>query len=421
MPVYVLGLHAHLPRAARRYAEERAAAERGRVVLESLHGARTVDAYDMAALQTGRVDAASGRALTAGLRATWLSLLWLAKSMNAAEAVGLCAILLTGSLLVDGGEVTVGAVAAAGLLFHRLFDPPGTLLTSFDQVQRPGAALARIVGVAALPAPAPVPARRPSGPVAVEARGLRFSYGPGHGDVLHGVDLVVPPGTSLAVVGASGAGKTTLAHLLAGLLAPSRGRAVFTDRVGPVDVREVGGEDGPAWTGVIAQEPHVFTGTLRDDLTLAAPGADDAAVRAALDAVGARWAAALPDGLDTRIGVGGHPLDAAQAQQLALADRVGRSAGRRPRRGDGRGGERARPRPGGRRPRPRPRQDGPRRRPPPLPGPPLRPDRRPGRRPRRGTRHAHRPPGPARTVRGLWSAWTEHGAPQRGPVGASEG
>ncbi|MFJ6728411.1 ABC transporter ATP-binding protein [Streptomyces sp. NPDC091281] len=319
VPVYVLGLHAHLPRAARRYAEERAAAaERGRVVLESLHGARTVDAYDMAALQTGRVDAASGRALTAGLRATWLSL-WLAKSMNAAEAVGLCAILLTGSLLVDGGEVTVGAVAAAGLLFHRLFDPLGTLLTSFDQVQRAGAALARIVGVAALPAPAPVPVRRPSGPVAVEARGLRFSYGPGHGDVLHGVDLVVPPGTSLAVVGASGAGKTTLAHLVAGLLAPSRGRAVFTDRVGPVDVREVGDEDRPAWTGVIAQEPHVFTGTLRDDLTLAAPGADDAAVHAALDAVGARWAAALPDGLDTRIGVGGHPLDAAQAQQLALA------------------------------------------------------------------------------------------------------
>ncbi|MFI1415231.1 ABC transporter ATP-binding protein [Streptomyces sp. NPDC020707] len=319
VPVYVVGLHAHLPRAARRYAQERAvAAERGRVVLESLHGARTVDAYDMAVLQTGRVDAASGRALTAGLRATWLSL-WLAKSMNAAEALGLCAILLTGALLVDAGEVSVGAVAAAGLLFHRLFDPLGTLLTSFDQVQRAGAALARVVGVAALHPPASRPVRLPSGPVAVEARGLRFSYGPGHGDVLNGVDLVVPPGTSLAVVGASGAGKTTLAHLLSGILIPPRGSAVFADRLGRMDVREMSDEDRPAWVGAIAQEPHVFTGTLRDDLTLAAPHADDRAVRAALEAVGARWAAVLPDGLDTRIGVGGHPLDAAQGQQLALA------------------------------------------------------------------------------------------------------
>ncbi|MFE7076960.1 ABC transporter ATP-binding protein [Streptomyces sp. NPDC057620] len=319
VPVYVFGLHAHLPRAARQYAQERAdAAECGRMVLESLHGARTVDAYDMAVLQTGRVDAASGHALTAGLRATWLSL-WLAKSMNAAEALGLCAILLTGAVLVDAGEVSVGAVAATGLLFHRLFEPLGTLLTSFDQVQRAGAALARVVGVAALPPPAPVPARLPSGPVAVEARGLCFSYGPGYGDVLNGVDLVVPPGTSLAVVGASGAGKTTLAHLLSGILTPSRGRAVFADRLGRLDVRETSEEDRPAWVGVIAQEPHVFTGTLRDDLTLAAPHAGDSAVRAALDSVGARWAAALPDGLNTRIGVGGHPLDAAQGQQLALA------------------------------------------------------------------------------------------------------
>jgi ATP-binding cassette subfamily C protein len=84
------------------------------------------------------------------------------------------------------------------------------------------------------------------------------------------------------------------------------------------------GEPAPGrlrdWIGLISQETHVFTGTLRDDVTLAAPGCSDVQVRAALRTVGAGgWVAALPDGLDTRVGAGEHPLTAAQIQQLALA------------------------------------------------------------------------------------------------------
>jgi len=304
-PIYVLSLWRYLPRAGSRYAEERrAAAERGRVMLESLHGRSTVYAYDMAELQTRRLDRASGHALTAGLRAARLYV-WFSKAMNIAEAVGLCLLLCTGYWLVGGSVVTVGEVTAAALLFHRLFAPLGTLLLSFDDVQRAGAALTRIMGVTLLPRAEPGPLRKPVGPCGITARGVRFSY---DAEVLHGVDIDVPAGTSLAIVGTSGAGKTTLAGVLAGDLPASGGEISVHDSNGRVDIREA-----RDWIGMISQETHVFTGSLRDDLTFAAPQRTDEDVRVALDAVGATWVT----NLDTQVGPG--DLTAAQAQQLALA------------------------------------------------------------------------------------------------------
>lgn len=318
VPVYWMSLRFYLPRAGRRYAaERRTSAERGRVILESLHGAATVDAYDMAPLQAGRVAESSEQALDAGLSALRLSL-WLTKSMNFAEAVGLSSILVTGYWLVHGDLVTVGAVAAAALLFHRLFDPLGTLLSSFDDVQRAGASLARIVGVTLMDEPARGSTRAPQGPVTVEVRGVRHSYD-GVRDVVSGVDLTVPAGSSLAIVGASGAGKTTLAGILAGMITATRGRTELRDTAGRTDVAGLDLVARPGWIGMISQETHVFAGTLRADMTLAAPAATDEEIHTALSTVGAHWTATLPYGLDTRVGAGGHPLNAAQAQQLALA------------------------------------------------------------------------------------------------------
>ncbi|WNV88119.1 ABC transporter ATP-binding protein [Umezawaea sp. Da 62-37] len=318
-PVYWFSLRAYLPKAGPLYAaERRAAAARGQVVLESLHGLPTVHAYDMADLQTGRVADASERTLTAGLRAMRL-FVWFTKSMNAAEALGLSAILLAGYWLVHGGGVTVGEVTAAALLFHRLFDPLGTVLLSFDDVQRAGAALARIIGVTLMPTPPSRPGRRHEGAVAVVARGIHHSYDE-HREVLHGVDLHVPAGTSLAVVGTSGAGKTTLAGILAGSFPASLGHTALVDARGSVDVDDLDAERVRDWIGMVSQETHVFAGTLRDDVTFAAPDSTDDQVVAALRTVGAAaWIAALPDGLDTAVGAGEHPLTAAQVQQLALA------------------------------------------------------------------------------------------------------
>jgi ATP-binding cassette, subfamily C, bacterial len=318
-PIYSFSLRIYLPRAARLYAgERRLAAERGRVVLESLHGRSTVHAYDMAALQTQRLARASQDNVTAGLRAA-RTYLWFSKSMNAAEAVGLSAVLLTGYWLVRADTVTVGAVTAAALLFHRLFAPLGTLLLSFDDVQRAQASLARTVGVLLVPPPAAGVQRRPVGPVTITVRDVRHVYRNGP-QVLKGVDVVVPAGTSLALVGGSGAGKTTLANIVAGTFPATSGQLTLTDPHGPVSVVDLDPQVLRDWVGVISQETHVFTGSLRDDLVYAAPDSEDEQIITALKAAKANvWVKALPQGLDTQVGPGEHPLTAAQIQQLALA------------------------------------------------------------------------------------------------------
>ncbi|GAA3600631.1 ABC transporter ATP-binding protein [Kineosporia mesophila] len=318
-PFYWFGLSRYLPRAGPLYAQERrTAAERGQVLLESLQGRPTVTAYGMAALQARRVEQASAHSLDVRERTIGVSL-WLTKSMNAAEAAGLCSILLTGYWLVRGDLVTVGAVTAAALLFHRLFDPLGTLLSSFDHVQRAGAALARIIGVALVPTRTYPDRPAPRGAVSVRLRGVRHSYDGEH-DVVDGVDLDIPAGASLAVVGTSGAGKSTLAAVLAGLFPATAGTVSLNDGVADIPV------DGTAparlrdWAAAVSQETHVFSGTLREDLLFAHPTANEAKLGDALEQVGAHtWVRGLPDGLDTLVGAGGHPLTAVQTQQLALA------------------------------------------------------------------------------------------------------
>jgi ATP-binding cassette subfamily C protein len=149
----------------------------------------------------------------------------------------------------------------------------------------------------------------------IEVRGVRYAYDRG-GEVLRGVDLTVRPGERLAVVGPSGAGKSTLCRLLAGVDAPGSG----TVTVGGVPVAALGPERLRRQVVLVTQEHHVFHGTVRQNLLLAEPSADDREVWRALAAVGADgWVAGLPGGLDCVLGAGGRVTDGSQAQQLALA------------------------------------------------------------------------------------------------------
>ncbi|WP_432520711.1 ABC transporter ATP-binding protein [Kineococcus sp. SYSU DK006] len=325
-PVYATSLRWYLPKAGPLYARERAvAAQRSQVLLQSLHGASTVHAYGMSDLQGERVRAASARTVGAS-RAALGTFARFSMSMNGAEALGLSALLLTGFQLVRADAVTVGAVTAAALLFHRLFGPLGVLLLSFDEVSRAAAALNRLVGVVDLPAQPPADpvalAAAPRTGAGIVVRGVRHSYadGPDAPLVLRGIDVEVPAGTSLAVVGESGAGKTTLAAIVGGVLPATAGTVELTGPAGGVPLSALDAESVRERIGVIAQESHVFTGTLREDLTLARPGATDEQVHHALRAVGADdWVSALPDGLGTRVGPGELALSPARAQQLALA------------------------------------------------------------------------------------------------------
>lgn len=325
VPVYLVGLRYYLPKAGPLYAEERLrSSARSRVLLESVHGSRTVHAYGMGELQADRVEVASESALEAGLRAR-RTFARFALTMNAAEAVGLSAVIACGFVLVRGDAATVGEVTAASLLFHRLFGPLGILLTSFDDVQRAAAALARIVGVAQMDPPESAVARPALRAASIRLTGIKHAYDDEH-DVLHGIDLEIPAGTSLAVVGESGAGKTTLAAIAAGVFPPSVGVVHLTGPTGSdasteaVDVADLDQIDLRALIGMVSQESHVFAGTLRADLQLVRPDAADDQLWAALTRTGASaWARAMPEGLDTVVGAGGHPLTAAQEQHLALS------------------------------------------------------------------------------------------------------
>jgi ATP-binding cassette subfamily C protein len=314
-PVYVLSLRWYLRRAPGRYAAEREViGRRGRAVLTSLAGAPTVHAYGTESRHTSKINSVSREAIRATLRAFGV-LQSFANTMNLAEAVGLAALLLTGWFLVGDRIVTVGAVTAAALMFHRLFGPLGMLLMTFDDVQAAGAALARLVGVAGVR----TPDRRPPRPLPTTAdlagTGISHAYAPG-AEVLHDVSLAVAAGRRVAIVGASGAGKTTVAAILAGVFPPSAGRI----SVGPDDLSELDPGQLRERIKLVSQEVHVFTGTLAEDLRLARPDADEPALVAALRTVGAEsWVRALPEGLHTVVGEGAYRLTAAQAQQLALA------------------------------------------------------------------------------------------------------
>lgn len=312
-PIQLHTLRWYLPRSGPLYAEERAAAGgRSQQLLETVGSASTVRALGLADHHQGLVAQRSERTIALVLAATWLRTRFFAR-LNLAELTGLALVLGTGFLLARDGAVTVGQVTAAALYFQRLFDPFNVALYLVDQAQAAGAALARLVGVADRPPAVAPDGRATSATVAV--RGVTFAYEADH-EVLHHLDLDIPAGARVAVVGASGAGKTTLAKLVAGVHRPTHG----TVTIGGVAVTDAASVAGHVPVVLLSQETHVFAGTLADDLRLVAPDADDAAVLAALDVVGARaWAEALPDGLATVVGDGGHRLTGVQAQQLALA------------------------------------------------------------------------------------------------------
>ncbi|MEU6486118.1 ABC transporter ATP-binding protein [Streptomyces sp. NPDC046887] len=315
VPVHILSVRWYIRRAASVYAAHRVAnGALQHQLLDSIGGVRTVRAFRLADRHSALLERRSEEAVTLALRGIRLVSGFFSR-LNLAEFIGLAAVLTTGFLLVDGGSVSIGTATAAALYFHSLFNPVNAALFLIDEAQSAGASLARLVGVANLPAE-PEPERRPV-PVdgSVKVYGLSHAYVPGH-PVLREVDLEVREGERVALVGASGAGKTTLAKLVAGVHAPSGGSIVL----GGVDSRELGPDGVRRAVTLISQEVHVFAGPLGDDLRLARPEATDEELRAALDLVGALdWALALPEGLATVVGEGGHRLTVTQAQHLALA------------------------------------------------------------------------------------------------------
>ncbi|MEV0112456.1 ABC transporter ATP-binding protein [Streptomyces sp. NPDC050844] len=285
-------------------------------LLDTIAGASTVRAFQLAEQHTKRVDQRSRTAVDLTLRGVRLVLDFYNR-LHIAEYTGLTAVLVTGFFLVRSGSVSIGTATAAALYFHSLFTPVNSALVLLDDAQSATAALARLVGVTDQPDPEPghpaartqEPGAAPDGAVAVH--GVHHAYETGR-PVLKDVALTLRTGERVALVGPSGAGKTTLARLIAGVHRPTSGSVLVTTGT------DVPGNGLPV--ALVTQETHVFAGPLADDLRLAQPDATDRHLRAALAVVDAAdWVDALPDGLATVVGEGGHRLTPAQVQQLALA------------------------------------------------------------------------------------------------------
>ncbi|QLQ37806.1 ABC transporter ATP-binding protein [Micromonospora robiginosa] len=318
VPVLVAGTRWYLRRAPQGYLRENAAySDITDGISETVEGARTTEALRQAARRRARGDADIERSYAAERYTLFLrTVFWPVAEFG--YLVPMVATLLIGGWFHLKGWASLGQVTAATLYAQQLTDPIERLLGWLDEFQVGGASLARLLGVAVEPddrSPVSTGAGRRDVDGRLAAHDVRYAYRPGH-DVLHGVTLVPRPGERLAMVGPSGAGKSTLGRLLAGVHTPSAGTVTVDGR----PLTDLPLDELRTHVALVSQEHHVFIGTLADNVAMVRPAAGPAEVRAALAAVDALdWALALPAGLDTVVGAGGHPLTPAQAQQLALA------------------------------------------------------------------------------------------------------
>lgn len=283
------------------------------VVTESSEGARTVDALGLSGRRRRRMDDAlsdcyDAEVYTLGLRLRWFP------SVEFAFFAPVAVTLLWGGWLISRDLATAGTVTAVALYVQQMAGPLDELISWLDEIQVGATSLARVIGIADVPAD-----RTPTGEIPdddhLEVDDVHYAYRSGR-DVLRGVSLELRPGERLAIVGPSGAGKSTLGRLMAGIDGPREGRVeVGGVRLVDLELAQLRGQ-----VALVTQEHHVFVGSLEDNLRLARPAASPDQLWDALTAVDARnWAQRLPQGLETTVGSGGHRLTQPQAQQLALA------------------------------------------------------------------------------------------------------
>ncbi|CCB74567.1 ABC transporter ATP-binding protein [Streptantibioticus cattleyicolor] len=229
-------------------------------------------------------------------------------------------VIVVGAGRVGHGTLTAGALVAYLLYIDLFFSPVQQLSQVFDGYQQASVSLGRIRELLRVPtstpaadAPRPVPDDGLRGDIVFDD--VHFAYGDGE-EALTGVALRIPAGQTVAFVGETGAGKSTLVKLVARFYDPTRGSV----RVDGTDLREFDLTGYRRRLGVVPQEPYLFPGTVRDAIAYGRPEATDAEVEAAARAVGAhRMIAGLGDGYLHRVGERGRNLSAGQRQLIALA------------------------------------------------------------------------------------------------------
>ena len=285
--------------------------------VESMGGIRAVQAFRRESRNQEIFDDVNDQYRLANLRAFRL----VAVFMPGIKLIGnitIAIVLLYGAYLAFQGEVTVGVLAAFLLYLRQFFDPMMEISQFYNTFQSASAALEKLSGVLA---EEPTVAE-PKSPVALhDPRGalrfdrVRFEYVDGV-PVIPGLDLTVPAGQTLALVGTTGSGKTTLAKLLSRFYDPDEGRILLDG----VDLRSLDEATLRAAVVMVTQENYMFNGTVADNIRFGKPSASMDEVVAASKAIGAHeFISALPEGYDTDVANRGGRLSAGQRQLVAFA------------------------------------------------------------------------------------------------------
>ncbi|WP_236718433.1 ABC transporter ATP-binding protein [Actinoplanes sp. TFC3] len=237
---------------------------------------------------------------------------------SAIGLLGMAALLFAGGRMVLRGELSIGELTAFVLYLNAFFQPVQQLVQIYTQYQQAHAAIGKINGLlGTVPSVRSNPGATTLPPVRGEIvlDDLSFGYLPDR-PVLEHVTLRIAPGETVACVGPTGAGKSTLAKLVTRLYDPTGGRILIDGH----DLREVTLASLRRQIGVVPQEPFLFAGTLRDNIAFARPEASDAEVWAAIDAVGLReLVERSPEGLLTPLHERGQSVSSGERQLLALA------------------------------------------------------------------------------------------------------
>jgi ATP-binding cassette subfamily B protein len=281
---------------------------------EGISGVRVIQAYGREAVEVDRFAGRNRSLYRAHMRSVWIQAWYLPVIEGAALGTTALVVGLGGHMVVDG-SIPIGTVAFFVLTLSNLFEPVQQLSQLFNTVQSSGAALHKLfelldtsVDLTEKPNAVDLPDR---GELRVED--LTFAYAGGE-PVLRDVDLVLPAGEKLALVGPTGAGKSTLAKLMARLYDPTSGRVTF----GGIDLRDARVHNLRTRITVVPQEGYLFAGSIRDNVRIGRPDATDDEVDAALASLGLLDRFAL-HGLSSEVQERGSSLSAGERQLVSLA------------------------------------------------------------------------------------------------------
>jgi ATP-binding cassette subfamily B protein len=284
---------------------------------ETLSGVRVVRAFGQEGRHRTRFAELNDEHREANMKTVYLNAAYF-PAVELVSAVATAAILLYGGNQVVEGSVTIGVLAAFVFYLQSFFDPIQSLSQLYTTYQAGMAALDKIFELLdeepdVADSPDAIELPRVRGEIRFED--VTFSYG-GEAPALDHVDLTVPPGQTLALVGATGAGKSTLAKLVARFYDPNEGRVLIDGH----DLRDVTERSLRSQLGIVPQESFLFSGTIRDNIGFGRADATDEDVEAAARAVGAHeFIERMPEGYDTEVGERGGHLSAGQRQLVAFA------------------------------------------------------------------------------------------------------